>query len=167
MAYAPTVNDTSGQILAGYQTRSAEIKAAGNEALAQGIMDGVTSVASGAIGAYTKAQDNKMTSEYLDAMAGQMASTPGADGQTPLMSADQLAKFSSASLSQKQGMIVPMQAKYDNMLKMNYLNQQIQGFGQRQQMQNQVPANQVPMSPQAAPASPFSFNPQIQTRPGY
>ena len=56
--YNPTVNDNSGQITAGYQTKSAEIKAAGNEALAQGIMDGVTNLAGGITGAITKSQAN-------------------------------------------------------------------------------------------------------------
>ena len=53
MTYNPTVNDQSGQITAGYQTRSAEIKAAGNEALAQGIMRGATSAIGGGLGAAT------------------------------------------------------------------------------------------------------------------
>lgn len=53
MPYAPTVNDNSGQILAGYQTKSAEIKAAGNEALANGIMRGATSAIGGGLGAAT------------------------------------------------------------------------------------------------------------------
>ena len=53
MPYAPTVNDESGQILAGYQTRSAEIKAAGNQALADGIMRGATSAIGGGLGAAT------------------------------------------------------------------------------------------------------------------
>lgn len=58
MTYNPTVNDQSGQITAGYQTRSAEIKAAGNEALVQGISDGVTNFAGGITGAITKSQAN-------------------------------------------------------------------------------------------------------------
>lgn len=53
MPYAPTVNDNSGQILAGYQTKSAEIKAAGNEALADGIIRGATSAIGGGLGAAT------------------------------------------------------------------------------------------------------------------
>lgn len=52
-AYNPTANDNSGQILAGYKTKSAEIKAAGNEALAQGIMRGATSAIGGGLGAAT------------------------------------------------------------------------------------------------------------------
>lgn len=51
--YNPTVNDNSGQITAGYQTKSAEITAAGNEALAKGIMDGATSAIGGIAGAAT------------------------------------------------------------------------------------------------------------------
>jgi len=53
MPYNPSVNDRSGEILAGYQTRSAEIKAAGNEALASGIMQGATSAIGGGLGAAT------------------------------------------------------------------------------------------------------------------
>jgi hypothetical protein len=53
MTYNPTVNDQSGQITAGYQTRSAEITAAGNEALASGIMQGATSAIGGGLGAAT------------------------------------------------------------------------------------------------------------------
>jgi hypothetical protein len=53
MPYAPTVNDNSGQILAGYQTKSAEIKAAGNQALADGVMRGATSAIGGGLGAAT------------------------------------------------------------------------------------------------------------------
>jgi hypothetical protein len=56
--YNPTVNDRSGEITAGYQTKSAEIKAAGNEALAKGIADGVTNLAGGITGAITKSQAN-------------------------------------------------------------------------------------------------------------
>jgi hypothetical protein len=52
MPYNPSVNDRSGEILAGYQTNASEITAAGNQALAQGITDGVTSMA----GAYTQAK---------------------------------------------------------------------------------------------------------------
>lgn len=51
--YNPTVNDNSGQITAGYQTKSAEIKAAGNQALADGIMRGATSAIGGGLGAAT------------------------------------------------------------------------------------------------------------------
>lgn len=176
MAYAPTVNDNSGQILAGYKTNAAEITAAGNEALAQGIMDGVTSIAGGVTGGFTKAAENKMTSEYLDQMAFQFAQTPGMDGKTMLMSQDELDKFSKMSLSAKQGMIVPKQAMFEQSLKNQYLAAQIAGFGQRQQMQNQVPVNQVPMTPPSSvdpsttpppPQGAPAFAAGINTRPAF
>lgn len=178
MTYNPTVNDQSGQITAGYQTKSAEIKAAGNEALAKGIVDGTTSAIGGITGGimsnYTKAAENKMTSDYLDSMANYFSETGGVNG-SPLMDDETLAKFSKASLGAKQGMIVPMQAQFENNLKMNYLNQQGALFGQRQAAQQQVPANQVPMTPSAnpaaattpAPAAPYTFNPNIRTAPAY
>lgn len=56
--YNPTVNDNSGQITAGYQTKSAEITAAGNEALAKGIASGITNLAGGITGAISKSQAN-------------------------------------------------------------------------------------------------------------
>jgi len=56
MPYNPTVNDNSGEILAGFKTRSAEITAAGNEALTKGIVDGATSAIGGIAGAYTQAK---------------------------------------------------------------------------------------------------------------
>lgn len=72
MPYNPTVNDNSGQILAGYQTRSAEIKAAGNEALAQGIMDGVTNLAGGITGAIAKSQANTAKLQGIQATGSAM-----------------------------------------------------------------------------------------------
>lgn len=71
-AYNPTVNDRSGQITAGYQTKSAEIKAAGNEALAKGITDGVMSVAGGIGGAIAKSQANTAKLQGIQATGSAM-----------------------------------------------------------------------------------------------
>jgi hypothetical protein len=71
-AYNPTVNDNSGQITAGYQTKSAEIKAAGNEALAQGITDGVMSIAGGIGGAIAKSQANTAKLQGIQATGSAM-----------------------------------------------------------------------------------------------
>jgi hypothetical protein len=72
MTYNPTVNDNSGQITAGYQTKSAEIKAAGNEALAKGITDGVMSVAGGIGGAIAKSQANTAKLQGVQATGSAM-----------------------------------------------------------------------------------------------
>jgi len=154
MPYDPSVNDTSGEILAGYQTRSAAIKAAGNEALMKGIVDGSLSAIGGITGAYTKAGENKMTSDYLDAMAGQYNNTMGADGKTPLMTDEMLEKFTKSSLGAKQGIMVPLMAQYEQNLKNQYLAALIAGFGQRQSYQNQVSPNQQPISTGGAGPAP-------------
>jgi hypothetical protein len=71
-AYNPTVNDNSGQILGASQAKSAEIKAAGNEALASGIASGVTSLASGIGGAITKSQANTAKLQGIQATGSAM-----------------------------------------------------------------------------------------------
>lgn len=149
-AYNPQVQDQSGQILGQYQTQAAKTQAESQAALGQNIGKGLESIGSSVANGITKAAENKMTSEYLDQMAGQFAQTPGMDGKTPLMSQEELDKFSKMSLSAKQGMIVPKQAMFDQSLKNQYLAAQIQGFGQRQAIQNQVPQNQQPYPATAA-----------------
>ena len=164
MPYNPSVNDRSGEILAAAQNNASQMTYGGMVNLGQGIGEGIESAkravaamlgvpipkGEGIAGGITKAAENKMTSEYLDQMAGQFANTPGMDGKTPLMSQEELDKFSKLSLSAKQGMIVPKQAMFDQALKNQYLAAQIQGFGQRQSMQNQVPQNQQPYPATAA-----------------
>jgi hypothetical protein len=159
MPYAPTVNDRSGEILAEFQTNAANIRAQGMANMGQSIGEGLAGLGDSITGAMTKAAENKMTSEYLDQMAGQFAQTPGMDGKTMLMSQEELDKFSKMSLSAKQGMIVPKQAMFDQALKNQYLAAQIAGFGQRNAIQNQVPANQVPMSTNTVPAAQTQANP--------
>jgi hypothetical protein len=173
MPYNPSVNDRSGEILAAYQIKAAEQDMQTKQFLGEQIGN----VGTALTGVLSKAAENKMTSEYLDQMANQFAQTPGMDGKTMLMSQEELDKFSKMSLSAKQGMIVPKQAMFDQSLKNQYLAAQIEGFGQRQAIQNQVPANQVPMSPSVnpapatnpapAPAAPYIFNPNIKTRSSY
>jgi hypothetical protein len=72
MTYNPTVNDNSGQILGASKARSAEIKAAGNEALAQGIASGVTNFAGGITGAITKSRETTAKLEGVQATGSAM-----------------------------------------------------------------------------------------------
>jgi hypothetical protein len=71
-AYNPATTDRSGQILAGYKTNSAQIKAAGNEALVSGIADGVTSIAGGITGAIAKSQANTAKLQGIQATGSAM-----------------------------------------------------------------------------------------------
>ena len=71
-AYNPATTDRSGQILGESQTKSAEIKAAGNEALVSGIADGVTSIAGGITGAIAKSQANTAKLQGIQATGSAM-----------------------------------------------------------------------------------------------
>lgn len=168
MAYAPTVNDRSGEILAQAKMQDNALRFAQQQQMWDSIGQGISAVAEGAGKYVSKANENKMTSDYLDAMAGQFNNTMGANGQTPLMTDEMLEKFTKSSLGAKQGMIVPLMAQYEQNLKNQYLAAQIAGFGQRQTMQNQVPANQQPIStgavsnPQGATSSWMDLVPSRQ-----
>lgn len=173
MPYAPTVNDTSGQILAGYQTKSAEIKAAGNEALTKGIVDGSLSAISGIAGAYqqTKMQDagGKAFKDFMN-MAGPSMGIKEED----LKAFKSMTDYDAYQLSQSFMPVAPSMISANS-----YAN----NFAPRaqfayQQAANQMAlrqpaANQVPMTaPTAAPAaaSPAAqpaptFGAGINTRP--
>jgi hypothetical protein len=163
MPYAPTVNDRSGEILGNAGTNAAQIRAQGSVAAAQSVADAIINISNMYMKKQEKSEQNKMTSDYLDSMAGQFSKTPGADGVTPMMSADDLEKFSKSSLGAKQGMIAPLQAQYEQSLKNQYLAAQIEGFGQRQGYQYQVPANQQPMAPLGTNSSANNAVPQTQS----
>jgi hypothetical protein len=72
MPYNPSVNDRSGEILAGYQTNASQITADGNQALAQGITDGVTNLAGGVTGAIAKSQANTAKLQGVQATGSAM-----------------------------------------------------------------------------------------------
>jgi F0F1-type ATP synthase membrane subunit c/vacuolar-type H+-ATPase subunit K len=164
MPYAPTVNDRSGEILGNAQANAAQIRAQGMIAMGEGIGDGLAAIGSGLSQGMTKAAQNKMTSEYLDQMAHQFTQTPGMDGETPLMSQDELDKFSKMSLGAKQGMIVPKQAEYDQALKNSYYDSQLKLWGAKYGIQNQVPQNQQPYTGTPA-ATPTAAQAQPQANP--
>ena len=152
MPYAPTVNDTSGQILAGYQTRSADITAAGNEAMAKGIMDGFSSMAGGITAGLNKHQENRIASEGVNAKFDIMKGIKNPDG-TPVMQQSTIDKFDTMSLPQRQATIQTTESLMDHNLKTWMYQQQYTNRVSQAQLQNQVPANQVPMGTNAAPAA--------------
>lgn len=176
-AYNPAVTDRSAEILTSANNQAAAIQLQGMQSLSQGIGNAMQSLGDG----YAKANENKMTSEYLDQMAAYYSQTPGPDGKTPLMSEEELAKFSKASLGAKQGMIAPRQAQYDQMLKNSYLDREMAAYinranqiaanqsALRQPAPNQVPmgaGNPPPTTDTNTPANPV-FGAGIQTRRVY
>jgi hypothetical protein len=151
-AYNPTVNDNSGQILAGYKTNSAEIKAAGNEALASGIMDGVTNAFSGIAGAYTQSKmqqaGGKAFKDFMSVAGPSMGIT---DEQLKLFKTmpDQDAyQMSSMMMPVAPSMVsaTGLGNHYNSMARM-------QTNAANQAALRQPPANQVP-TPASTPQSP-------------
>lgn len=176
MAYAPSVNDRSGEILANASTNAAALQLQGMQSFANSMGNAMESLGEG----YAKYQENKMTSDYLDKMADFYSTVKGPDGQTNLMTQDDLEKFSKMSLGAKQGMIAPRQAAYDQMLQNSYIDRQMSAYMQRAgygaQLNNQVAPNEVPMTPPSSvdpsttpppPQGAPSFAAGINTRPAY
>jgi hypothetical protein len=146
-AYNPAVTDRSAEILTSANNQAAAIQLQGMQSLSQGIGNAMQSLGDG----YAKANENKMTSDYLDEMASFYSRVKGPDGQ-PLISDETLQAFSKGSLGKKQGIITPVAATYDQMLKNSYLDRQMAGHIDRlyQNAANQAalrqPApNQIPM----------------------
>lgn len=143
--------------------RSAEIMLEGMQNFGQSIAAGLEKIGEG----YAKANENKMTSDYLDKMANFYSTVKGPDGTTNLMTADDLEKFSKLSLGAKQGMIAPRQAAYDQMLQNSYIEKQMAAHMQRTnygaQVNNQVPMNQQPMAPLGTYSSANNATPQQQS----
>lgn len=151
--YNPTVNDNSGQITAGYQTKSAEIKAAGNEALAQGIMDGATSAIGGIAGAYTQsrmqAAGGKAFKEFM-----------GVAGPSMGLKDEQLKMFKGMNDQDAYQMSQMFMPVAPSMVSSNSLGKYYSAAAlanQRATIQNQVPANQQPVS---LPAQSDAASPQ-------
>jgi hypothetical protein len=167
MPYAPTVNDNSGQILAGYQTKSAEIKAAGNEALAKGITDGVTSIAGGVIGGFEKAAENRIASDGVNAKFDMLKGLKKPDGGD-LFTQETIEKFDTMPLGKRQAIVSTADSIMDHTLKqwMYQTQYNAQYNAQRErvnaQMLAQQPApNQQPYTgvPATAPAAQPQANP--------
>ena len=164
-AYNPAVTDRSAEILTSANNQAAQINLAGMQSFANSMGNAMESLGQG----YAKANENKMTSDYLDSMANYYSQVKGPDGQ-PLISQETLETFSKGSLGKKQGIIAPVQARYDQMLQNSYLQAQMDAYMQRigygSQVNNQVPANQQPVSsaggggaaPAASPMGGVNFN---------
>jgi len=177
MPYNPQVNDRSGEILAGYQTNASQITAAGNEALAKGITDGVTSIAGGVIGGFTKAAENRIASDGVNAKFDMLKGLKKPDGGD-LFTQETIEKFDTMPLGKRQAIVSTADSIMDHTLKQWMYQTQYNAQNNRvnANMLAQQPApNQVPMSPSAnpapatnpapAPAAPYTFNPQIKTSP--
>ena len=155
MTYNPATSDRSAEILTNASNQAAAIQLQGM----QNLGDSIAAMGESTAKAYKQADENKMTSDYLDAMAGQYSKTLRQDGK-PYMDAETLAKFSKAPLGRKQGIITSVAAQQEYDHKQWLINTQMSRVNANMLAQQPAP-NQVPMSttapaaqPQSAPAAP-------------
>jgi hypothetical protein len=161
MPYNPSVNDRSGEILAGYQTNASQITAAGNQALAQGITDGVTSIAGGVIGGFTKAAENRIASDGVNAKFDMLKDYTKTDG-SPLFTKETIDKFDTMPLGKRQGMVSTAESVMDHDLKRWMYQTQYNAQANRvnaNMLAQQPAANQVPINTNTAPAAQPQANP--------
>jgi len=135
-AYNPTP-DRSAEILTAASNQAAEIQMQGYQSLGNSLAQMGNSFAE----AYTKASENKMTSDYLDGLAGQFTTMTRPDGSN-YMDAETLEKFSKAPLGKKQGMITSLQAQSDYDMKRWMYETQYKDYPQKLALMNQSAANQ-------------------------
>jgi hypothetical protein len=164
-AYNPTP-DRSAEILTAASNQAAEIQMQGYQSLGNSLAQMGNSFAE----AYTKASENKMTSDYLDGLAGQFTTMKRPDGSN-YMDAETLEKFSKAPLGKKQGMITSLQAQADYDMKRWMYDKQYNAQANRvnanmlaqqpapnQQPYTGVPATAPAAQPQANPAGGINMN---------
>jgi len=146
MTYNPATSDRSAEILTNASNQAAAIQLQGM----QNLGDSIAAMGEATAKAYKQADDNKMTSDYLDAMAGQYSQTYRQDGKTPYMDAETLAKFSKAPLGRKQGIITSIAAQQEYDHKQWLINTQMSRVNANMLAQQPAP-NQQPYT--GAPAA--------------
>jgi hypothetical protein len=168
MQYAPPISSNIGNILATAGANSSKTYMEGMEALG----DGIKAAGSIIAGGMTKAGETRIASDGVNAKFDMLKGIKKSDGSN-LISQDIIDKFDTMPLGKRQGIVSTADSLMDYDLKQWMYGVQYNAQNNRltqAQLQNQVPANQVPMGTNAAPAAqpapaPYTFNPQIQTRP--
>ena len=178
MQYNPTP-DRSAEIIANSGNNTAQITAQGN-ANFQNQLTSSFNTAMGMVSSnVSKSQENRIASDGANAKFDMLKDAKKTDG-TPLMSKETIDKFDTMPLGKRQAYVQTAEAIMDDDLKRWMYQTQYNAQANRvnANMLAQQPApNQVPMSPSAnpaaatnpdpAPASPYTFNPNIKTRSGY
>jgi hypothetical protein len=175
MPYAPTVNDRSGEILGNAQANAAQIRAQGMMAMGEGISDGLAAIGGGLSQGMTQSQENRIASDGANAKFDMLKDFRKTNGQ-PLITQETIDKFDTMPLGKRQAIVSTAESFMDYDLKQWMVNTQM-SRANANMLAQQPAANQVPMSPSAnpaqatnpapAPASPYTFNPNIKTRSGY
>lgn len=151
-AYNPQVTDRSGEIYAQGANNASAIQARGME----NATNTVTSSLNTAMGMVNKnmekSQENRVASDSANAKFDMLKGMKKTDN-TPLFTQDTIDKFDTMPLGKRQAYVQTAEAVMDDDLKKWMYQQLYTNRVSQAQLQNQVPANQVPMST-TAPAQP-------------
>jgi len=157
MTYNPSVNDRSGEILAGYQTNAANINAQGMMALGESLQSVGNSIAGG----MEKAAENRIASDGVNAKFDMLKGLKKPDGGD-LFTQETIEKFDTMPLGKRQAIVSTADSIMDHTLKQWMYQTQYNAQANRvnAQMLAQQPApNQVPMSTNTVPAAQPQANP--------
>jgi hypothetical protein len=170
MPYNPTVNDESGKILAEAKIQNQRYRQAEQQAMWEGIADGVTSIAGGVIGGFTKAAENRIASDGVNAKFDMLKDYKLTNDQ-PLFSQETIDKFDTMPLGKRQAIVSTAESFMDHDLKRWMYQTQYNAQANRvnanmlaqQPAPNQQPYTGVPAAaptaqPQANPAGGINMN---------
>jgi hypothetical protein len=161
MPYAPTVNDRSGEILGEYTANAANIRAQGMANMGQSIGEGLKSMGSSIATGITKAAENRIASDGVNAKFDMLKDYKLTDGQ-PLFSQETIDKFDTMPLGKRQGIVSTADSIMDHDLKQWMYGVQYNAQRDRvnaQTLAQQPAANQVPINTNTAPAAQPQANP--------
>ena len=170
MPYAPTVNDNSGQILGEYTANAANIRAQGMANMGQSIGEGLQSMGSSIATGITKAAENRIASDGVNAKFDMLKDYTKTDG-SPLFTKETIDKFDTMPLGKRQGMVSTAESVMDHDLKRWMYQTQYNAQANRvnanmlaqqpapnQQPYTGVPATAPAAQPQANPAGGINMN---------
>jgi len=138
MPYAPLVNDTSGQILAGYQVKAADALQQGQEKFGEGIGTALTAVGGGIGVGIKKLKDNTSKMEGAQATVQAMQSILPKYGDRGIALGDALAKDiekAGTNADKISGTIMAYQPAMQSLIQTDHsvqvANAQAQAYNQR------------------------------------
>jgi hypothetical protein len=161
MPYAPTVNDRSGEILGEYTANAANIRAQGMANMGQSIGEGLKSMGSSIATGITKAAENRIASDGVNAKFDMLKGLKKPDGGD-LFTQETIEKFDTMPLGKRQAIVSTADSIMDHTLKQWMYQTQYNAQNNRvnAQMLSMQPApNQVPMSTNTVPAAQTQANP--------
>jgi hypothetical protein len=154
-AYNPQVNDRSGEILGASQANAANTRAQGMANMGQSIGEGLESIGSSIAGGITKAAENRIASDGVNAKFDMLKGLKKPDGGD-LFTQETIEKFDTMPLGKRQAIVSTADSIMDHTLKQWMYQTQYNAQANRvnaNMLAQQPAANQVPINTNAAPAA--------------